>query len=279
LRYRERRPRAPLHRFVECFWFVSGDGRGAATQTIVPDGCPELIVHSGEPFRRGHGERAERQPTAFLVGALTEALRVQPSARISTMGIRFRPSGLRAFLRAPQDELTDRTTPIDALWGAPVCELEARLHEAPGDGQRASIAEEFLLARMAAGPGPDLRVEAAVGHLLAERGQTRLAALAATAGLSERQLERRFRSAVGLGPKALARLVRFQQVYRRLGEEVRSDWAGIALDCGYFDQAHLLRDFRELAGSPPSRLLGSEGELARQFVDPARLQRFFAQTG
>jgi AraC-like DNA-binding protein len=279
VRYRELRPRAPLHRFVECFWFVSGDGRGAEIQTIVPDGCPELIVHSGEAFRRWSGDRCERQPPAFLVGELTSALRVQPSVQVSTMGIRFRPSGLRAFLGAPQDELTDRTTPIDDLWGARGRELEARLHECVSDAQRVRVAEAFLLDRLAAGPGPDLRVEAAVGQILAERGQTRLPALAATAGLSERQLERRFRTAVGLGPKGLARLVRFQEVYRRLGEDVPSDWVDIALGCGYFDQAHLLRDFRELAGSPPSRLLGSEGELARRFVDPARLQRFFARTG
>jgi methylphosphotriester-DNA--protein-cysteine methyltransferase len=279
LRYRELRPRARLRRFVECFWFVSGDGRGAEIQTIVPDGCPELIVHAGEPFWRWRDDRRERQPTAFLVGELTSALRVQPSAQVSTMGIRFRPSGLGAFLALPQDELTDRSTPIDALWGVLGRELEARLHEARSDAQRARVAEAFLLARLTAGPGPDLAVEAAVGQLLAERGQTRLAALASTAGLSERQLERRFRSAVGLGPKALARLVRFQAVYRRLGDDVPPGWALIALDCGYFDQAHLLRDFRELAGSPPSRLLGSEGELARQFVDPARLQRFFARAG
>jgi AraC-like DNA-binding protein len=245
-------------------------------QTIVPDGCPELIVHSGEPFRRWRGDRPERQPSAFLVGELTGALRVQPSARISTMGIRFRPSGLSAFCKVPQDELTDRTTPIDELWGVLGRELEVLVHEAEGDARRVGIAEDFLLARLAAGRGPDLAVEAAVGQLLSERGQTRIASLAATAGLSERQLERRFRSAVGLGPKALARLVRFQEVYRRLGEDAPGDWAMVALDCGYFDQAHLLRDYRELAGSPPSRLLGSEGELARQFVDPARLRRFFA---
>jgi len=278
LHYRELRPRSPLHRFVECFWFVSGDGRGAPVETIVPDGCPELIVHGGEPFRRWHGERAERQPKAFLVGELTRALRVQPGARISTMGIRFRPSGLGAFLGAPLHELTDRTTPIDALWGRSGRALEAQLQEAPSDEQRVEVAEEFLLARLAVGTGPDRAVEAAVARLLAEGGQSRLRALATTAELSERQLERRFRSAVGIGPKTLARLVRFQAVYRRLGEDAPADWALIALDCGYFDQAHLLREFRELAGSPPSRLLGSEGELARRFVDPSRLRRFFART-
>ena len=279
MRYRELRPSSPLLRFVECFWFVSGSGRGAEVQTIVPDGCPELIVHSGDPFERFVGERPERQPTAFVVGELTSALRVRPSARISTMGIRFRPTGLRALVEVPQQELTDRTTPIADLWGGPARELEARVHEAATDAQRASVAEEFLFDRLAAGPGPDPRIEAAVGRLLSEGGQTRLAALAATAGLSPRQLERRFKSVVGLGPKALARLVRFQEVYRRLGDDLASDWASIALDCGYFDQAHLLRDFRDLAGAPPSRLLGSEGALAREFVDPSRLARFFAPTG
>ncbi|HEY6555573.1 MAG TPA: helix-turn-helix domain-containing protein [Vicinamibacteria bacterium] len=279
MRYRELSPCSRLLPFVECFWFVSGDGRGAPIQTIVPDGCPELIVHSGEPFRRICGERPDRQPTAFVVGELTRALRVRPEASMSTMGIRFRPAGLSPFVATPQDELTDRTTPIADLWGASARELEERVHDAASDARRARVAEEFLLARLAAGPGPDRRVAAAVGQLLAERGQTRLGALSATAGLSPRQLERRFRSVVGLGPKALGRLVRFQEVYRRLGEDVPSDWASIALDCGYYDQAHLLRDFRELAGSPPSRLLGSEGALAREFVDPARLLRFFAHTG
>jgi AraC-like DNA-binding protein len=281
LRYRELTPCSRLRPFVECFWFVSGDGRGAPIQTIVPDGCPELIVHSGEPFRRLVGERPDRQPTAFVVGELTGPLRVQPGALMSTMGVRFRPAGLRTFVDIPQDQLTDRTTPIADLWGAPARELEERVHEAASDARRARVAEEFLLARLATGPGPDLQVEAAVGQLLSERGQTRLAlaALSATAGLSPRQLERRFRSVVGLGPKALGRLVRFQEVYRRLGGDVPSDWASVALDCGYYDQAHLLRDFRELGGSPPSRLLGSEGALAREFVDPARLSRFFARTG
>jgi AraC-like DNA-binding protein len=279
LQYRELRPRSPLGRFVECFWFAEGDGRDAPVQTIVPDGCPELIVHFGEPFGRWTGDRAELQPRAFVVGELTRALRLQPSARVSTMGVRFRPSGLRAFLGAPLHELTDRTTPLDALWGALGREFESRLHHAPSAATRVSIAEEFLLGRIAAGGGPDLAVEAAVNRLLAERGQTRLPALVTTAGLSERQLERRFRSSVGVSPKVLARLVRFQEVYRRLGEQGPLDGVVIALDCGYFDQAHLLRDFRELTGSSRRLLLGSEGELARHFVDPARLQRFFARAG
>lgn len=273
--YRERRPRPPLDRFVECFWFAEGDGHGAPVETIVPDGCPELILHLDEPFRRWDGSRAERQPTAFLAGEMTGAFRVQPGSRVETMGIRFRPAGLGAFLRAPLDELTDRTTPIDALWGRPAREMQDAVGEARGDRARIRRAEEFLLARAREGPGPDRPVEAAVGRILRERGRARVAALGVSAGLSERQLERRFRRAVGLGPKALSRLVRFQEVLRRLGDGSAPDWVQVALDCGYYDQSHLARDFRELAGSAPSRYLASEGDLARRFVDPRRLDEFF----
>ena len=96
MRYHERRPVQALAPFVECVWFAEGDGRNAPVETIVPDGCPELIVQIGEPFRQWRPAGAERQPRAFLVGELTRALRVQPAGRVSTMGIRFRPTGLRS---------------------------------------------------------------------------------------------------------------------------------------------------------------------------------------
>jgi len=275
VRYAEHRPSPPLRPFVECFWFAEGEGRGAPVETIVPDGCPELILHLADPFRRWHEGGVERQPSAFLVGEMTRALSVQPGGRVATMGIRFRPSGLRGILRAPLDELTDRATPIDALWGRAARDLEEVVREARSDAERVRRAERFLLVRRAEGPGPDAAVEAAVGLILRERGQVRLAALAAAACLSERQLERRFRVGVGLAPKTLARLVRFQEVLRRLGGGEAPDWVQVALDCGYCDQSHLVRDFRELAGAAPSRYLRAEGELARRFVAPERLQAFF----
>ncbi|MFI5008012.1 MAG: DUF6597 domain-containing transcriptional factor [Solirubrobacterales bacterium] len=278
MRYHERRPVQALAPFVECVWFAEGDGRNAPVETIVPDGCPELIVQIGEPFRQWRPAGAERQPRAFLVGELTRALRVQPAGRVSTMGIRFRPTGLRAFLRTPLHELTDSATPIDALWGRAARRLEEEVAEARDDSARLRLAEAFLLRCLDSGPARDAAVEAAVGLILGERGQVRLAALGVAAGLSERQLERRFRTAVGVGPKALSRLVRFQDVLRRLGGGEGRPLVEVALDCGYFDQSHLVRDFQELAGVAPTHYLGAESDLARRFADPSRLDRFFAQS-
>jgi methylphosphotriester-DNA--protein-cysteine methyltransferase len=93
--------------------------------------------------------------------------------------------------------------------------------------------------------------------------------------LGLRQLERRFRAAVGLPPKALARVLRFQAVLHAVGQGAGS-WAGVALDHGYFDQPHLIRDFQELAGETPARLLARLGELGRRFVAPERLAALFA---
>lgn len=278
MRYHERRPVQALAPFVECFWFAEGDGRNAPVETIVPDGCPELIVQIGDPFRQWSAGGAERQPKAFLVGEMTRALRVQPDGRVATMGIRFRPAGLRGFLRTPLHELTDRATPIDALWGRAAARFEEAVGEARDDAARVRLAEAFLLGCLDKGASRDAAVEAAVGRILGERGQVRLAALGVAAGLSERQLERRFRTAVGVGPKALSRLVRFQDVLRRLGGGEGQPLVQVALDCGYFDQSHLVNDFRQLAGVAPTRYLGVESDLARRFADPSRLDRFFAQS-
>jgi AraC-like DNA-binding protein len=100
--------------------------------------------------------------------------------------------------------------------------------------------------------------------------------LAALSGCSRRSLERRFDAAVGMPPKRLARIVRFQRVFREAREAASAGWVEVALRCGYADQSHLIRDFRELAGEPPTAFLGGEGELSRRFTSPERLERFFA---
>lgn len=280
MHYREHRPRPPLGRFVECFWFVDGMAPGAPAETIVPDGCPELILHLGDPFIRvGAGGREERQDAALLVGPLSGPMRLRPPARVATMGVRFRPSGLRAFLALPLGELLDRSVHPEAIWGRAARELLEAIHGARTDEARVLLAEAFLRRLLAEQPEPDPAVAGAVAALLAERGRIRLPALAAACGLGERQLERRFRDAVGLGPKRLARVVRFQEVLRSLGSAeasaARPDWVSVALDCGYFDQAHLIRDFRDFSGQAPSRFLAADGDLSRRFMAPERLRAFF----
>jgi AraC-like DNA-binding protein len=272
--YREVLPAPPLRRFLECFWFLSAENEGgAAAEPVLPDGCTELIVHFGDPFRRvtAAGD-SEAQPRAFFVGEMTRPLLVEPSRRVGTMGIRFRPGGAFPFLGFPLSELSDCVVALDVLWGRAARDLEETLLETRSDTARIAIAEVFLLKRLV-GARRDHVVERVVSAILAGRGRERVRTFSARAGLGSRQLERRFLAAVGLGPKVFSRVIRFQNLLcvARQAE----GWAAAAAACGYFDQSHLVRDVRDFAGVSPSDLLRKAGDFSRHFVSDERLAALF----
>jgi AraC-like DNA-binding protein len=256
---------------------MRGSGGDAAVppDKVRPDGCLELVLHLGDPFAAGGApDRLRRQPAAVLVGQLTGCLFLRPGARVESIGIRFRPGGAFPFLGPRVHELTGAVVPLGDLWGRAAVELEDAVAASPDRAAQAAAAGRWLRGRLATASRPDRAVEAAVRTIVARRGGVAVSELAGAAGVSPRQLERRFRAAVGVPPKALARVLRFQAVLHAIGGGA-GDWAGVALDHGYFDQPHLIRDFQELAGESPSRLIARLGDLGRRFIAPERLAALF----
>jgi AraC-like DNA-binding protein len=145
-------------------------------------------------------------------------------------------------------ELAGRCVPLAELFGP---ELVERLREASVWEERFDLIERFLLARAAVGPRPTPAVEWALARLRLTSGRARIDGLAAELGCSRRYLPRRFAAEVGLPPKAFARQIRFARACARVREEPAA-WAQLAAEAGYHDQAHLSRDFRELAGTTPT---------------------------
>jgi AraC-like DNA-binding protein len=267
---------SPLSRRVECVWFLRADRPrgGAEPERIVPDGCAELIVQLGASCRAARqGEPLALQPRALLVGPMTGSLFVAPTGAVSTMGIRFRPGGLAPFLTASAEELADRGVALDDLWGGDGRLFEEELCEAPDDGARLRVAARFLLARLRDPEAPEGRVERAVRRMLRRRGPVPVEGLARDFGISRRHLERAFRSETGFAPMRLGRLIRFQNVFRAVAGD--ADWVSVALDCGYYDQSHLIRDFQEFAGETPAAFLREEGAFERVFLSPERMERLF----
>ena len=273
MKYWERRATRGLDQYIECLWFVSNTGGSAGTiERVLPDGCFEWIFHMGAPFQRLtlSGEW-ENQPQSFVVGELTRPLLLQPTGRMEIMGVRFKTGGAYRFLPFPLYSLTDNNIPTDDIWGRDGTYLEESVLEASSDKQRQQLVEEFLLRRLdrtAARP----RLDAAIAEIIRSRGQVRVHRVASQIGLSSRQLEREFRSGVGVTPKALARIMRFQNLLRLVGEEPLREWAYLALEGGYADQPHMVREFREFAGQSPSeRHVTASGELTSYFISPQRL--------
>ena len=270
MQYRELQPRPPLDRFVECFWTLDGavDSGPAAPQPILPDGCAELILNFGAPFRETRPDgSSEAQPLNFLVGQMTQPIHISPSGAVSLVGIRFHPGGTAPFFRLPMWELANRIVALESLDS----ELEKDLLQVAAAcfamDDRIKALENCLAARAREHSGRVLDLTAAA---IRQKGRIKVDRLATEAGLSSRQLERRFLKEVGIGPKLFCRILRFQQVFRAL-ESDSTNWASVAVNCGYYDQAHLIRDFQEFAQRTPAALLAQTEPLTEIFTRKRRM--------
>lgn len=194
-----------------------------------------------------------------VAGPATRAALASLPAGSATVGVRFRPGTGAAALGMPLDALRDVTVPLADVWGA---ERAGRLADALAADEGAVFAQLDLLERAVAAaradaPPVDRLVLAAAGRFASAPASVR--DVGDALGVSERQLLRRFRAAVGYGPKTLARVLRFQRFLTSAWAAPAPGGAGLsrlAFDAGYADQAHLARECRDLAGVSPSRLLG-----------------------
>lgn len=275
MRYGELKPTLSLQPFVECFWTLEGDGSTGSSppERILPDGCVELILNFGDRFLQ-HGENNQRelQPRHLLVGQMTGPILISPTGRVELLGIRFQPGGTRAFLDLPAHEFTDHVVELGSLSRR----FERQLLQACATqttlAGKIAAAESFLVAQLSKSRADSYLLMLAA-NIVDYGGRVSVDELALAAGISNRQLERRFLRDVGIGPKLLARIVRFQQVFRAL-DEANAAWVDVALACGYYDQAHLIRDCRQFAQQTPAVLLASQSPLAESFTRKARMSRF-----
>ncbi len=274
MQYREFKPVGALSAYVECFWLLEGTAAPViAPERLLPDGCVELIVNLGERFREfDEAGRSALQPACLVVGQMTRPVLVAPTGAVELLGIRFAPGGTLPFLPVPPGELTDRITPLADLAKALERELGEALERVHRWCERLACLETILLRRWCA-TNCRHTLQPALAQLMKSGGQISVDRLAADIGLSNRQLERRFISEVGLGPKLLSRILRFQQVFRAV-EAASADWADVAVACGYYDQAHLIRDFRQFAGQTPAVLFDDFSRFTELFTRKHRTSHF-----
>ncbi|HEX4323620.1 MAG TPA: helix-turn-helix transcriptional regulator [Gaiellaceae bacterium] len=232
------------------------EGQNAASFQELPFPGIPLILNLAEPWRVD-GTSLD----SFLAGLHTGPTTVTGEQAFSCLELRLTPLGTRRLLGRPLHELADRSVPLEEL--LPGTEtLAARLRDAPGWEARFDLVETFLSRRLADSPPPPRELEWAWRQLMRSGGQVRVRALALELGWSPRRLIDRFRDHVGLPPKAVARVIRFNRAVTALSSGTPRI-AEVAAACGYADQAHLARDVRALGGITP-------GELARgNFVQDA----------
>jgi len=252
-------PHPELVPFVETIWGVRGHG-AHSIEAVLPNSAIELMINFG-PLQRvvGQGEHEMRDSYrhAWLAGIQDRRLVHAADDGADHISVRFRPGGAHAFFDLPMHEAANRVVELDLLIGSQASSLRDRLGCLDDDRARARELETWLIGRR--------RVHASfatVGNaaeLLRGGGafRTPVADVCERLGFSNKHLIQQFRRVVGLTPKVLGRIERFQAVIRACRGRSRVDWLELAHAFGYADQSHLIREFRRLGCVTPSEFLAN----------------------
>lgn len=252
--FRYRPPAAKLATLVTGIYGYSENGEAMQGLTEAASLTVPLIVNFGSPFRIGLG----RKPTtadsygSFAAGLFAGPIVMDSDGAAQCIQINFTPLGGRLFFGRPMSEFADCMVPLDDLEDRDVGRLAERLAELNSWEARLDLAEHFVGARLARAAQADAAIGWAFSQLLRRGGAVPIGTLAKELQWSRRRLIAGFRQEIGLPPKAVSRIIRFNAAQALAAGGQAAGWADIAAACGYADQAHLTREFSALAGCPPT---------------------------
>jgi AraC-like DNA-binding protein len=236
---------------------------------------PMIEFVFGDRFRVRFRESRDEvtTPAAALVGMLT-----RPHATLLHQGtfhsfvIMFQVHGLTALFGIPSSEVANHTYEADAVLGKPIRQLEQRLGNCETFQQRVSVANYFFTERLKHPQAVD-RMAFAADRILSSSGKLPSAELAGQAGVGLRHFQREFSARFGASPKLFSRIVRFQHALDTKARSSTKSWTDIAHELGYYDQMHMVHDFREFAGESPTETMCQLELLFRAQIDAVRASR------
>ena len=264
LTYEEFAVPAALGAHVRCLWHLEGDGAGGPAEPIVPDGCAEIVLNFADPFLRHEEKAVEQQPLALCAGPLSRAIQIQASGRIDIWGIRFHPWSAARFVDAGASELRDQVPSLDAATPRLRGAFDAVRDAAPAQRRHAIL--DALSRRAGNVPAPDALLTATIQRIMTRPEPMTVRLLAREFGASVRRLQSLFARDVGLPPKLLTRIARFQRALAVARSNPSMSWSAVAHAADYYDHSHLVHDSRDLVGCPPSALAAREPGLTEVFL-------------
>jgi AraC-like DNA-binding protein len=257
--YLTRVPKAPLSHFVELLWFYENLETDHAKEKLLPDASMELIIDLGEGPKKLYDnrdlERFSVYNRCWVSGMQRQFILLGVEQGSSMMGAHFRTGGAAPFFGFPLSELSGNVVELDLIWKREILALREQLLEMPSPNGKFNLLESYLIAKAQSRLEPDLAVSAAL-QTLRSWPVLSLRELASRLGLSHKQMLARFDCRVGMTPKLTSRIFRFQKALSAANRATTTpDWSDLAVECGYYDQAHLIHEFRQLAGLTPSEYL------------------------
>lgn len=254
-------PAAPLDRFVKMIWYWQGARPSHTKDRMMPDGTIALIINLREDqcriYDREDPSRCRTMRGITVSGPHSEYFFIDTAEQDCVLGAEFKPGGAFPFLGPPPSELHGMHLSLEDLWGRAATELRDQVLEAPTPSEKLHALEAALLRRLRGDVDPHPAVRFALDRFHTTPNAVSVAKVTEAIGLSPRRFIQLFREQVGLNPKLYCRVRRFQEAIRAARSNGRIEWTTVALDAGYFDQAHFIHDFRAFAGISPGVYLAS----------------------
>jgi AraC-like DNA-binding protein len=250
-------PAPPLDTYIDYFYYIDGT-MPYRREKILPTGWLDLEVNLGGTIQIYDASGTKPVATCvknWWVGVWSTYGTVEWPPNVQLIGIHFKPGGAYPFLNFPLSELHNQIIAADAIWGDFAAELSERLYAAPSVSARLTLFEQLLLTRMCDIPHGLHAVRYGVGKIARHHGSLSMKALQDHMGISQNHLLTQFKRMIGISPKAMACLYRLKHVLRLIDPTQAVDWAHIAHQGGYYDQAHFINDFQTFTGHSPTDYL------------------------
>ena len=253
MNYQTFEPSPELSPLIKCYWTLDAPKiEPSEIQTIVPDGCMEMIFHHGDLYRQYLQDgNSIIQPRCFVIGQLTRPLEIEPTGKIGIFSVRFHPFGFTPFTTKPIKAFENSAIDLSEVFGKEGLDIATNILKAATSQKRLEIIDAFLQNRLTQSQTIDQIVESTVETILTANGQISIHELSQQTRVNRRQLERKFAAVIGLSPKRLSKTIRLQAVFKMLLNKQYKNLTDLAYEGDYYDQAHFVKDFKELTGFTP----------------------------
>lgn len=230
----------------------------------MPDGGIDLVIDLTQTPKNLYDNNDFRRYQSFkkswVSGFRREFITIEAGQDSSMMVLRFRAGAAPYFFRFPLTELSGRVLEVDAIWGSNFLHLREHLLEQPSPGAKIAALEAWLLSQMRRESAPPPVVSFALEQIHRAPHLLSIADIQAKTGYSNKHFIHLFERHAGATPKAYLRVVRFQRALAEIERSRKINWTDIAYGCGYYDQAHFIKEFRQFSGLNPVAYLGERGE-------------------
>ena len=267
MNYQTFEPSQELNTLVKCYWTLeSPKNENQQRQTIVPDGCMEMIFHYGDLYKQYiENGKSIIQPKCFVIGQLTRPLEIEPTGKTGIFSVRFHPEGFLPFATIPIKEMENTAASLEKLFGKDGLEVEQNILNADSTSERINHIETFLLNRLAGTKIIDCIIKSTIETILTANGQLPIDELSKQTNINRRQLQRKFSSTIGLSPKQLSKTIRLQATLKMLLNKKFTSLTALAYEGEYYDQAHFIKDFKEFTGLTPKEFYGNNLKMSSLF--------------